>query len=140
MTTPFEQAEARVEAAVQWLRLAVETMGAAVIALGIAVGVVLFVRSTFRGNSEGYTGTRLTMARYLAVALEFQLAADILSTAVAPTWARIGMLGAVATIRTGLNYFLTREMESEQARVERTSDRLSHSPEARGRLPDPHAP
>lgn len=135
MVAPFEQAEGRIQAAVQWLRLGVETMGAAVIALGVVVGVYMFVRSTLRGRSEGYTGTRLTMARYLAVALEFQLAADILSTAVAPTWERIGMLGAVAAIRTGLNYFLSREMETEQARVEAETGAAP-----RDRLPHPHAP
>ncbi|MBV9775336.1 MAG: DUF1622 domain-containing protein [Gemmatimonadetes bacterium] len=118
VVVPFEEVEGGVEVAVQWLRLAVETMGAAVIALGIGVGAVLFVRSTFRGNGEGYTRTRLTLARYLAVALEFQLAADILSTAIAPTWDRIGRLGAIAVIRTGLNYFLAREMEGERLRVE----------------------
>ena len=55
------------------------------------------------------------LARYLALALEFQLGADILSTAVAPTWNEIGQLGAIAIIRTALNYFLSREMKDEQA-------------------------
>ena len=54
---------------------------------------------------------------YLALALEFQLGADILSTAVAPSWDQIGKLGAIAVIRTLLNYFLTREMREEQSRT-----------------------
>ena len=54
---------------------------------------------------------RLTLARFLAIALEFQLGADILSTAVAPTWDAIGKLAAVAIIRTALNYFLSRDMQ-----------------------------
>jgi uncharacterized membrane protein len=57
---------------------------------------------------------RLVLARYLALALEFQLGVDILSTAIAPSWQQIGKLGAIAVIRTGLNYFLSREMESER--------------------------
>ena len=57
-------------------------------------------------------------ARYLAMALEFLLGADILSTAVAPTWNEIGKLGAIAVIRTTLNYFLSREMQEER----RTAD------------------
>jgi uncharacterized membrane protein len=51
------------------------------------------------------------------LALEFQLAADILSTAVAPTWEAIGKLAAIAVIRTVLNYFLTKEMEKEKTEV-----------------------
>jgi uncharacterized membrane protein len=42
----------------------------------------------------------------------------ITSTTVAPSWAQIGKLGAVAVIRTGLNYFLAREMKEEQEAVE----------------------
>jgi uncharacterized membrane protein len=56
----------------------------------------------------------MAAARTLAIALEFQLGADILSTAVAPSWDAIGKLGAIAVIRTALNYFLSREMQEEQ--------------------------
>ena len=46
--------------------------------------------------------------------MEFQLGADILSTAIAPSWEQIGKLGAIAVIRTALNYFLSREMREER--------------------------
>lgn len=52
------------------------------------------------------------------MALEFQLGADILSTAVAPTWNEIGKLGAIAVIRTTFNFFLSREMEEERRTAE----------------------
>ena len=58
---------------------------------------------------------RLTLANHLSLALEFQLAADILSTAIAPSWDQIGKLAAIAVIRTGLNFFLAREIEGEAA-------------------------
>lgn len=54
---------------------------------------------------------RLRFGRWLALSLEFLLAADILRTAVAPSWSEIGQLAAVATIRTALNFFLQREIE-----------------------------
>lgn len=63
---------------------------------------------------EDYVEFRLTVARYPALAFEFQLAADILSTAIAPSWDQIGKLGAVVVIRTGLNYLLMREMKEER--------------------------
>jgi uncharacterized membrane protein len=69
------------------------------------------------------TSVRLSLARYLALALELQLGADILSTAVAPSWDQIGKLGAIAAIRTSLNFFLMRELqeagEMPSARAER---------------------
>lgn len=106
--------EGNVINAVQWLRLIVETTGALIIGIGVFVAAYQFVRSLMRAHLESYNGIRLTLARYLALALEFQLGADILSTAIAPTWDQIGKLGAVAVIRTGLNYFLTREMREEK--------------------------
>ena len=42
--------------------------------------------------------------------LEFQLAADIVRTAIEPSWQQIGQLAAIATIRTGLNYFLVGDL------------------------------
>lgn len=109
--------EEAVIAAVQWLRLAIEAVGALVIAIGIIAAAVAFARHVLRRREgarpggTGLQGSRRVLAHYLAIALEFQLAADILSTAVAPSWDQIGKLAAIATIRTALNYFLSREME-----------------------------
>ena len=119
----FERSEAVVVAAVRWLRLAIETTGALIIALGLLIALAAFVRALARyrepgAATDGYNGVRLTLARYLALALEFQLGADILSTAIAPTWDQIGKLGAIAVIRTALNFFLGREMKEESARLE----------------------
>ena len=50
-------------------------------------------------------------ARWIVLALEFALAADIARTAIAPTWDDIGQLAAIAVIRTALNYFLERDLE-----------------------------
>ena len=110
--------ETSVRHGVLWLRLLVETTGAAVICLGIVVAAAQFVRTLASGqHHDNYGRTRLTLARYLAIALEFQLGADILSTAIAPSWDQIGKLGAIAVIRTGLNYFLMREMKQERTEI-----------------------
>jgi uncharacterized membrane protein len=113
----FDVAERAVQHGVEWLRLGVETIGALVIAAGIFAAIFQFASSMRRGHPRSYTALRLTLAHYLGVALEFQLAADILSTAVAPTWERIAKLAAIAVIRTGLNYFLAKEMEAEEAHL-----------------------
>jgi uncharacterized membrane protein len=109
-------AETTIINAVQWLRLLVETTGAAIIGLGVLIAAYQFARALIPPQMESYNRIRLTLARFLAVALEFQLGADILSTAIAPSWDQIGKLGAIAVIRTGLNYFLTREMREERSR------------------------
>ena len=103
-----------VQLVIHWLRLAVESTGAAVIALGFLIALVAFVRALATGKAADFNAIRLVLARYLAMALEFQLGADILSTAVAPSWTEIGKLGAIAVIRTGLNYFLSQEMKEER--------------------------
>jgi uncharacterized membrane protein len=101
-------AETAIINAVQWLRLIVETTGALIIGLGIVTAGYQFMRALIPPRLESFNGVRLTLA------LEFQLGADILSTAIAPTWDQIGKLGAIAVIRTALNYFLMREMRDEK--------------------------
>ncbi len=107
--------EALVQTAVHWLRLAIEATGAVVIAVGFVIAVVGLLRALATRRRADFNAIRLVLARYLAMALEFQLGADILSTAVAPSWTEIGKLGAIAIIRTALNFFLSREMQSERA-------------------------
>src|SRR3954471_19714490 len=99
---------------VSWLKLMIELTGAVIISIGVILAFVQFVRVFIASRPEHYTKIRLLLARYLALALEFQLGADILSTAISPSWDQIGKLGAIAVIRTALNFFLSREMAEER--------------------------
>lgn len=65
---------------------------------------------------------RLTFGSWLALALEFQLGADIVATTTSPTKDNLIQLGLIAVIRTFLNLFLGREIEAEQ-RWEEESER-----------------
>ena len=47
---------------------------------------------------------------WLILGLQYALAADIVSTVIAPTWNDIGQLAAIALIRTFLNFFLERDL------------------------------
>ena len=109
----IESVEHLVFAGVQWLRLGLETVGALVIAAGAIRGIAEFLSSRGSAAEERFVPVRLTLARYLSLALEFQLAADILSTSIAPSWDQIGKLAAIAVIRTALNYFLAQEVRNE---------------------------
>lgn len=111
----FEGVEEIVITAVNWLRLGLEVIGALIVAIGTVIAVTLIVRAVLRYGRGDFHTVRLVFARYLSLALEFQLGADILSTAVAPSWSQIGKLAAIAIIRTALNYFLMLEMRAEEA-------------------------
>jgi uncharacterized membrane protein len=93
------------------LRLATEAMGALWVAVGFVHTTTSLVSAQVRGRTESFTPSRLLFSRYLSLALEFQLASDILSTSIAPSWPELGKLAVTAVIRTGLNYFLSREIE-----------------------------
>jgi uncharacterized membrane protein len=71
--------------------------------------------SELRVRVVPYEEVRLLLGRYLALGLEFALGADILATAVSPSWDDIGQLAAIAGIRTALNYFLARELSNAPA-------------------------
>jgi uncharacterized membrane protein len=57
----------------------------------------------------------LRFAHWLVAALTFELAADVVSTTVAPTWPDLGKLAAIAAIRTFLTFFLDRDVERAAA-------------------------
>jgi uncharacterized membrane protein len=96
----------------------VEACGAAVIVVGAVWAFARFVWVGLRrGGTAAFVPVRLTLGRFLALGLEFQLASDVLRTAVAPSFRELGQLAAVAAIRTALNYFLSREIAEERRQV-----------------------
>ncbi len=119
----MELAEA-LRSVAQALATLVEGVGVAVVAVAILLALWRYARSLVRRAAPfPPESLRLDLGRSLALALEFLLGADILRTAVEPTWEEIARLAAIAAIRTGLNYFLQRELASEAQRTESTSDR-----------------
>ena len=68
-------------------------------------------------SKHTFLSIRINLGRFLALGLEFQLASDLLRTAVAPSFEEIGKLAAVAAIRTSLNYFLSKETLSAKDEV-----------------------
>lgn len=90
----------------------VEIAAAAIIGIAAAEATVrafwLFLQRQL--PPEAKEELRLRLARWLAVALELELGADILRTAIEPTWNELGLLAAIAAIRTALNYFLEKEI------------------------------
>jgi uncharacterized membrane protein len=99
----------------------VDASTGAAIGIGVLAALVRTGRLAFRrdtGLDSGMSEIRITLGRWLALALELALAADILRTVMVPSWDEIGKLGAIVVLRTALNYFLEREIDQEQKKAE----------------------
>jgi len=75
--------------------------------MGAERGIGHYARYELQGNCRARRA-----ATWILLALEFALAADLVRTAVAPTWDDISKLAVIATIRTMLNYFLAKDIAS----------------------------
>ena len=118
------------KAIIEFAARGVEFAAAILISLAALEATVRAVLLFFRPNAtpEQKNGVRLTLARWLALALEFELAADILNTAVTPTWTDIEKLAAIATLRTALNYFLERELQQEAKPAQQHAEAVTTGP------------
>jgi uncharacterized membrane protein len=91
---------------------ALEIVSASVIAAALLKLIVRYFQSFLRPkNGLPAIQARVTFGSAVAVSLELLLGADVLATAVAPSWDDIGKLAAIAILRTALNYFLERELK-----------------------------
>lgn len=117
-SAPWLAVASAVAECARWVLLFLETTGIVLITYGAIAAVTRLWRRMARRETSSFVEDRLVLARYLAWALEFQLAADIVDTAIAPDWQKIGQVAAIATIRTALNYALGREMRDERERLD----------------------
>lgn len=98
---------------IEFLKVALETIATICVFIGL-IKVVTRVFMIYRHRILFPTiQVRLDFGRWLALALEFQLGADIIATTIAPSYADLGKLAVVALIRTFLNYFLAKELDKE---------------------------
>lgn len=90
-----------------------EIISATVIAAALLKLVASYFQS-FLKTKNGFSAmqARVTFGSAVSVSLELLLGADVLATAVAPSWDDIGKLVAIAILRTALNYFLERELST----------------------------
>jgi uncharacterized membrane protein len=110
--------------------LAIELVGVLIIALGIMLAAVLFVRQGTLGAgwSDAYRGLRSNLGRGILLGLELLVAADIIETVSSPlSLNSVGLLAAIVAIRTFLSFALETEIEGcwpwERARQEAARER-----------------
>lgn len=103
-----------------WLKASAQTVGLALELIVVLIVVAGSIQA-LAGLVSACIERRMDIARARAVwvrfaasillALEFALGADLVRTAVAPSWDDIGQLAAIAAIRTALGFFLGRDVE-----------------------------
>jgi uncharacterized membrane protein len=96
----------------------VEACAAFVIGVAVLKGLAMYLRALIHPSAGrlAIEQDRLSLGHSLTLGLEFLIGADILRTAVAPSWADIGQLAAIVAIRTTLSYFLGHELRQVEAR------------------------
>jgi uncharacterized membrane protein len=100
-----------------WIRTGTGVLAIAidvVAALVIGWAALLAVYHLIRSHGAQPEPVRLQLGRWMLLGLEFLLAADILRTTVSPTWNGLGQLAVVVIIRTVLDYFLARDIETAE--------------------------
>lgn len=97
--------------------LVIDAMALVVIAFGTVQAFVATLAATFSPvPGHDRRDIWLRYARWLVAGLTFQLAADIVESSITTSWEAVGRLGAIAVIRTFLNYFLERDLEEVRKR------------------------
>ena len=109
---------------VAFLKLALESISVFCVVLGLVSSLTMIVGFTRRSRRllQDLPALRLQFGSWLALALEFQLGADIVATTVNPTLQSLGELGLLALIRTFLIFFLQKELEASERQVKAASE------------------
>ena len=112
------------------LEVFLEIIAILIIASAVVIALQRLLFFLSRGKpSPPWTWIRLKFALSLALSLEFLLAADIVATAVSPSWDAIGKLAAITGIRTWLNFFLEKEVQQLEAKTQATQSTLEGEPQ-----------
>ena len=113
----------------EWLRLVtkdivviIDAMALIIVAIGSAEAFFTGLRAAFPAPAHRrFREILVRYGRWLVAGLTFQLAADIIGTSIAPSWQEVGQLGAIAVIRTFLNFFLERDLAELEVGARRRS-------------------
>ena len=114
------------QTAANFIELGVDALAVLMVGLAAVDAAFRSLQNAFRpGRALKLRAIWLNFAGWILLALEFSLGADVIGTAIAPTWDTIGKLGAIAVIRTFLSFFLARDFKDAKslaAAGEPTSD------------------
>jgi uncharacterized membrane protein len=102
----------------EWITTALAFAVPIIEACGASIIIVEVFRTFFRylwgylpNRYRNPNRLRIRLGQSMVIGLEFQVAADILKTALSPQWNDILLLGALIGLRTLLNYLMEKELE-----------------------------
>ncbi|MGD0886207.1 MAG: DUF1622 domain-containing protein [Thermodesulfovibrionales bacterium] len=95
--------------------LTISGLGAVVVVWGVIEAIVAFIGLKFssaKGDAVSKSESiRQRLGAHLLLGLEIFIAADIISSAVSPSWEKVGILVSIVGVRTVLSYFLRMEVK-----------------------------
>lgn len=105
----FEYVESIFQVIVQWGILLME-----------CVGVVILLYTAFKSIYGCLTRdphVRLTLAKGIALSLEFKLGGEVLRTVIVREWSELAILGAIIILRGALTLLIHWEIKTEEANL-----------------------
>jgi uncharacterized membrane protein len=91
----------------------IEGAAVLVIFVGSAQAIIFYLRRTLSKKTDltALMQSRFKLGVSLSLGLGFLVGADIILTAIAPSWEEIGQLASIVVIRVILNFFLLRDLK-----------------------------
>ena len=84
------------------------------------IGVVVLVVSGLKGfwcYAKKDPDTRLTLAKGMAMGLEFKLGSEILRTVVVREWEEMGVVAGIIVLRAALTFLIHWEIKQEEKKI-----------------------
>ena len=82
--------------------------------VGVTILLVTTVKSIW-GCLKRDPHVRLTLAKGIALALEFKLGGEVLRTVIVREWSELAILGAIIVLRGALTFLIHWEIKTEEA-------------------------
>ena len=85
------------------------------------VGVIILLTTAVKsiwGILSRDSHVRLTLAKGIALSLEFKLGGEVLRTVIVREWSELAILGAIIVLRGALTFLIHWEIKTEEANLE----------------------
>jgi uncharacterized membrane protein len=109
-----------VKTAAYYTTYLIEGAAVLVILIGAIQAIYIYLRRSLikKADLASILQSRFKLGISLSLGLGFLVGADVIKTAISPTWSEIGQLAAIVVIRIVINYFLMRDLKQlEQSKV-----------------------
>ncbi len=116
----------------EYLQTASDLVGMAIISLGFIFASFRWIKLEFRSmgqfNSNRWSHmkqVRMLVGHYILMGLEFMIVSDIIHSFLKPNLESLYELAGIVVIRTGIGFFLGKELESLESNTESTVPKVT---------------